>query len=104
MGRFKPVDYNQTLFLSISLQDQLIPGSFEYAIHHLIEERIDLTPFYERYKNDNNGRPAYDPRVLLKIILTGYARILSSRRLERYARKILHSLRSAVIPSLITQP
>ena len=88
MGRFKPVDYNQTLFLSVSLQEQLIPGSFEHAVHTLIEERIDLTPFYERYKNDDGGRPAYDPRILLKIILTGYARgILSSRRLEQACRE-----------------
>ena len=88
MPRFKNADYHQTLFLSISLEDQLIPGSFEHAVHYLIEERVDLTPFYHRYHNDDGGRPAYDPRILLKIILAGYARgILSSRRLEQACKE-----------------
>ncbi len=39
--------------------------------------------FYRRYKNDVNGRPAYDSAVLLKIILFAYSKgITSSREID----------------------
>ena len=88
MGRFKATHFDQTQLLPIVLADQLTFGSFEWALHYIIEERIDLQSFYDRYKNDDCGRIAYNPKVLLKIILFGYARgITSSRTLERACRE-----------------
>jgi transposase len=70
--------------IPISLADQLIPGTLEYAIHHIIEERLDLSPFNKRYHNDETGRTAIDPKILLKVALFGYSRgMTSSRSLER---------------------
>ena len=46
--------------------DQLQPGSFEHAIHYLIEHKLDLTIFHPTFNNDETGRPAYDPAILLK--------------------------------------
>ncbi len=67
----------------INYQDQLQAGTFEHAIHHLIDKRIDLSVYHPNYKNDDNGRPAYDPAVLLKIILFAYSKgITSSREIE----------------------
>jgi transposase len=84
MARYKFYDYNQMMMIPVSLEDQLVPGTLEYAIHHLIEERIDTSGFDERFCNDETGRSAYDPKVLLKIVLFGYSRgIISSRPLER---------------------
>jgi transposase len=84
MARYKPYNYNQLMMVPVSLEEQLVPGTLEYAIHHLIEERIDTSFFDERFCNDEEGRTAYDPKVLLKIVLFGYSRgILSSRPLER---------------------
>jgi transposase len=84
MPRYKPYDYNQLMMIPVSLEEQLVPGTLEYAIHHLIEERIDTTFFDERFCNDDEGRRAYDPKVLLKIVLFGYSRgIISSCPLER---------------------
>jgi transposase len=40
----------------------------EYAIHHVVEERLDLSNFDERYSNDETGRKAIDPKVLIKIV------------------------------------
>ena len=37
MARFQPIDYNQDLLLSVTLAKQLVPGSFEWAVHQLIE-------------------------------------------------------------------
>ncbi len=83
MPKFKPYDYNQDAMVVINYQDQLVPGTFEYAVHHLIDNKLDLSVFYPKFKNDDGGRPAYDPAILLKIILFGYSRgITSSRNLE----------------------
>jgi transposase len=71
VARYKPYDYNQTMMIPVSLEDQLVPGTLEYAIHHLIEERIDTSLFDERFRNDETGRRSYDPKVLLKIVLFG---------------------------------
>jgi hypothetical protein len=60
------------------LCEQLLPGTFEYTLHHTIDE-IDLSVFDVRYRNDDAGAPAYDPRVLLKSVLFAYSRGLSPR-------------------------
>ena len=41
MPRFKPVDYSPRL-LAVDLAQQLTLGSFEYALHHLLDGEIDL--------------------------------------------------------------
>jgi len=83
MPNFIPYDYNQSSMIVINYQDQLQPGTFEYAIHHLIDNNIDLSIFYSKYNNESGGRIAYDPAVLLKIILFAYSRgITSSREIE----------------------
>jgi transposase len=84
MARYKHYDYDQLLMVPVSLEDQLIPGTLEYAIHHVVEERLDLSVFDNRYSNDDTGRKAIDPKVLIKIVLFGYSRgLISSRSLER---------------------
>ena len=84
MAKYKPYDYNQLMMVPVSLEEQLVPGTLEYAIHHVIEERLDLSIFDERYCNDETGRKAIAPKVLTKIVLFGYSRgITTSRSLER---------------------
>jgi len=88
MARYKPYDYNQMNMIPVSLEKQLVPGTLEYAIHYIIEENLDLRIFNERYKNDETGRLAIDPKVLLKIVLFGYSRgLTSSRPLEKACRE-----------------
>jgi transposase len=82
MPRYKDSNQEQGRFISITLSDQLLPDTFEYTINYLINEEIDLSELDSKYKNDLTGAPAYDPRVLLKIILYAYSRgIFSSRRI-----------------------
>ncbi|MFC1850334.1 transposase [candidate division CSSED10-310 bacterium] len=57
-----------------------MPGSFGYALHYLIEHELDLSYFDEYYCNDSTGAPAFDPRVMLKIILYAYAHGMISSR------------------------
>jgi len=84
MAKYKHYDYDQLMMVPVSLEDQLVPGTLEYAMHHVVEERLDLSMFDGRYNNDDTGRKAIDPKVLIKIILFGYSRgLISSRSLER---------------------
>jgi transposase len=83
MPKFIPYDPNQSKMVVINYADQLQAGTFEFAINHIIDHQLDLTIFHPRYQNDAGGRPAYDPAILLKIILFAYSKgITSSREIE----------------------
>jgi hypothetical protein len=40
MAKYKRYEYSQKVFIPVSLEDQLMPGTLEFAIHTLIETRI----------------------------------------------------------------
>jgi len=83
MPKFIPYDPNQSKMVVINYADQLQAGTFEFAINHIIDHKLDLSIFYPRYQNDAGGRPAYDPAILLKIILFAYSKgITSSREIQ----------------------
>ncbi|HSQ87027.1 MAG TPA: IS1182 family transposase [Desulfobacterales bacterium] len=84
MAKYKKYDYSQSLLIPVSLEDQLMPGTLEFAIHTLVEERMDISVFDVKYQNDETGRRAYAPKILLKIVLLAYSRgLISSRQIER---------------------
>jgi transposase len=88
MAKYKSYDYSQGVLIPLSLEEQLMPGTLEFAIHTLVETRIDTSIFEARYSNDETGRLAYDPKILLKVVLFGYSRgLLSSRQIERACRE-----------------
>lgn len=88
MARYKPYDYRQGKFIPISFDKQILPGTFEYTLNHLIDNELDLSVFDSRYCNDATGASAYDPAVLLKIILYAYSRgITSSRKVEQCCKE-----------------
>lgn len=83
MPNFKKYSYDQTAMVVIDFTEQLRPGTFEFTLHHLIDSRIDLSAFYQQYNNDAGGRAAYDPAILLKIILFAYFKgVRSSREMQ----------------------
>jgi transposase len=84
MAKYRHYDYSQSVLIPFSLEDQIIPGTLEFAIHTLVEERLNSAVFDERYHNDETGRWAYDPKILLKVALFAYSRgLISSRKIER---------------------
>jgi transposase len=69
--------------VAVDLEKQIIPGTLEYAIHKLIEEKVKIELFEKKLKNEETGRPAYDPKLMLKIVLLGYSKgLISSRKIE----------------------
>ncbi|MCZ4307198.1 transposase, partial [Zoogloeaceae bacterium G21618-S1] len=79
MPRFKTPDYGLKM-VPVDFAAQVVPGSFEFALCHLVDHELDLSALRERFCNDACGAPAFDPAVLLKIVLLGYSRGLSSSR------------------------
>lgn len=88
MAKYKHYNYSQSVMVPVSLEDQLMPGTLEFAIHTLVESRMDMSVFDNRYQNDETGRSAYDPKILLKVVLLGYSRgLIPSRKLERACKE-----------------
>jgi transposase len=88
MAKYKEYDYSQGKFIPIHFDKQILPGTFEHTLHYLIDNEIDLSLFDVRYKNDETGAPAYDPAILLKIILYAYSRgITSSRKISQCCKE-----------------
>lgn len=84
MARYKPNKIKQGKFISIFFEDQVLPGTFEHTLSRLIDRELDLSLFDNRYRNDETGASAYNPRALLKVIIFAYSRgITSSRQIAR---------------------
>lgn len=48
MARYKPYDINQITLVAVSFKDQVVPGSFEYALDEIVDQHIDMTRFEAR--------------------------------------------------------
>ena len=72
MARFKHTDISQGQFITVVLKDQLIPGTFEWAIDSLIG-KMNLSLYEKNYDNDEKGASAYPPKALLKATLYCYS-------------------------------
>src|SRR5213594_3401091 len=79
--RFKKVDYDQALDLTVRLGDCLPPNHLARFVVDSIAQ-LDLSALYARY-GSRGGEP-YAPEVLLGLLFYGYATgVFSSRKLER---------------------
>ncbi len=83
MPRYKPLE-RHSLLLPVELSEQIVPGSFALALDYLVDNELDLSQLDARFNNDEVGASAYDPRVMLKIVLLAYSQgLISSRAIER---------------------
>ncbi len=79
--KFKTVDYEATLNLSVSLREALPPNHLARFVVDVIAH-LDLSPVYARYSPV--GGEAFAPELLLGLLFYGYATgVFSSRKLER---------------------
>lgn len=87
MARYKPQDRN-SLLLPVVLSEQIVPGSFAFALNYLVDHELDLSALDAQFKNDEVGASAYDPRVMLKIVLLAYSQgLISSRVIEQACQR-----------------
>jgi len=82
--QFRNCDLNQAYLLPPSLQDWLPEGHLARFVADLVET-LDLSAIYARYQEgDGRGLAAYDPRMMVRLLIYGYCRgVASSRRIER---------------------
>jgi len=84
LARYKYTEKEQRRLLAVNLSKQLVEGTFEYTLNSLIDEKLDLSVFDKKYKNDLTGAIAINPRIMLKIILYCCSLgIISSRKIAR---------------------
>ena len=82
MARYKHIDTSPR-FVAVDLEAQLLPGTFEHALNHLLDHEIELSGFDARFNNDDTGANAYPPAMLLKVVLLAYSRgIVSGQGVE----------------------
>lgn len=80
MAKYKSYSYEQSVLIPVDYAQQILPGTFEHTLNYLIDNRVDLSIFEKRYKNDLTGAPAWDPAIMLKIVIFAYSKgIISSR-------------------------
>lgn len=82
--RFREYQPEQRLLLPPALEDWLPEGHLARFLSDVVGE-LDLRPIYQSYEEkDGRGQAAYEPLLLVKLLLYGYAvGIASSRKIEK---------------------
>jgi transposase len=80
---FRPYDPDQVLLMAPVLNDWVPEGDLAHFVSDLVEGSLDLAEVFASYE-DERGYPPYDPRLMLKLLIYGYATgTVSSRKLEQ---------------------
>jgi transposase len=80
---FIACDRDQPFLMPPSLLDWVPEGHLVWTILGSVDE-MDLSVFEGAYRADGHGRPAYDPSMMVSLLLYAYARgNRSSRGIER---------------------
>lgn len=73
----------QSLLLPPSPRDWLPEGHLAYFLSDTVDA-LDLKAFYEPYEGDGRRNSPYDPRMMVKLLLYGYATgVFSSRKIAK---------------------
>jgi hypothetical protein len=64
MARYKPQE-KHSLLLPVVLTEQIVSGSFAFALNYLVDHELDFCALDAWFNNDEGGASAYDPRVML---------------------------------------
>src|SRR5919107_583955 len=80
---FIACDREQSFLMPPDVREWLPDNHLAWFVLASVEE-MDLWPFYAAYRVDGRARPAYEPAMMVAVLLYAYARgIRSSRMIER---------------------
>lgn len=80
---FLPYEPNQDFLLPPSLSEWLPENHLAYFVSEIVD-RLDLEKFYGRYEGDGRRNQPYDPAMVVKVLVYGYATgVFSSRKIMR---------------------
>jgi len=83
---FLPCDRNQAYLLPPSLADWLPQDHLAWFVLDAVEQ-MDLAPFYKKYRTDGVGNSAFDPSIMVALIVYSYCTgERSSRKIEKYCQ------------------
>ena len=81
--RFRSYAPDQLLLLPPDLREWLPEGHLAYFLLDVVSE-LDLTEIYASYDGSRGGRPGFDPRMMVGLLLYAYCLgIVSSRKIEK---------------------
>jgi transposase len=81
--RFVACDREQSFLMPPDVREWLPEGHLVWFVIDAVAE-MDLEAFYAAYRVDGRSRPAYDPSMMVALLLYAYARgTRSSRQIER---------------------
>jgi transposase len=81
--RFVACDCEQSFLMPPDVREWLSEGHLAWFVIDAVGE-MELDAFYVAYRQDGRSRPAYDPAMMVALLLYAYARgIRSSRAIER---------------------
>ena len=84
---FRPWNIDQTLLLPPNVQDFVPKGHVARFIVELVRESLDLKEITGSYVS-GLGQPPFDPRMMVALLLHGYASgLYSSRRIAKACRE-----------------
>src|SRR3712207_5901662 len=82
-ARFIGVDREQVFLMPPSVRDWVPEGHLVWTVLDAVGE-LDLSAFYAAYRADGHGRPAYEPSMMVALLMYAYARgTRSARGIER---------------------
>jgi transposase len=82
-ARFIGVDREQVFLMPPSVREWVPEGHLVWTVLDAVGE-LDLSAFYAVYRADGHGRPAYEPSMMVALLMYGYARgNRSARGIER---------------------
>ena len=80
---FLPYEPNQDFLLPPSLSEWLPENHLVYFVSEIIDQ-LDLQIFYARYDGDGRRNQPFDPALLVKVLVYGYATgVFSSRKIAK---------------------
>ena len=83
---FRKWSPDQGWLLPPSPRDWLDDGHLVYFLLDVVGE-MDLSPFFERYKNSITGQPPFHPRMMVTLLLYAYCTgVFSSRKIQSRCR------------------
>ena len=73
-ARFIGLDREQVFLMPPSVRDWVPEGHLVWTVLEAVGE-LDLSAFYAEYRADGHGRPAYEPSMMVALLLYGGAGI-----------------------------
>lgn len=82
--RFRPWDVAQAWLLPPSVEELVPEGHLAHFVRETVRESLDLSAIYDGYCNDERGRPAFHPTMMVALLLYAYSTgVYSSRKIAR---------------------